>query len=214
MFVCFSIFDFPGRFCICIDLGTPFYDSFTAGNFSDLLQLWIKSFTLLHFLIICGVYSNTKVCVVFTIPLTVVKVVFYSEWARTFSVCEAFRMFSQQLVFLLNLIWRISAYENDYNLLYFLIFIPFYSFKIMLPRTYQILWVLISNSIFLLACMWMRAFKNNFENYPKFWLRICISRALLVKQMCSECQIYTGNTKDSSRTDDITETSYMTINEW
>ena len=89
----------------------------------------------------------------------------------------------------------------------------FLSFKIMLPRTYQISWVLISNSIFLLACIRMRlTFKNNFENYPKFWLRIYVFRALLVKQMCSECQTYTGNTKASSRTDDIRETSYVTNN--
>lgn len=42
----------------------------------------------------------------------------------------------------------------------------FLSFKIVLPRTYQILWVLVSSSTFLVACVMTRlAFKNNFQDY-------------------------------------------------
>lgn len=83
-------------------MGVPFYDSFTAKNFSAFIGGVIKSFTLLHILITCGVHDNTKMYVLFTLLHIVLycllKLSFLLKKGRAFPVCEAFRMISQQLV--------------------------------------------------------------------------------------------------------------------
>lgn len=48
-------------------MGVPFYESFTAKNFSVFAGVVIESFTLLHILVTCGVPNNTKMCVLFTL---------------------------------------------------------------------------------------------------------------------------------------------------
>lgn len=149
----------------------------------------IKYFTLLHFLITCGVHNNIKMCVLFTLSHIVLYCLlklsshivlyyllksFILKGVEFFSVCEAFRMISQQLVWVFVCVCLFLTLVEEFLYMKVIVIyvtfsdihIFFLSFKIVLPRTYQILWVLVSSSIFLLACIMTRlAFKNNFQDY-------------------------------------------------